>query len=279
MPTTVQSIYSQVCRIFMEDYGFGVGTGMITDSMFYTSLNDVLADFLDRTGCVKKIINVPISFGSPLYAEPDVLSEVQSSSQDQTFIYRDSGFFLDSANPNWNQEFGQPAKWREDENPPRIIQLTPAPSVDGYQVATSLPQQGYGTISSTADVIDFDIVTDVGVPGYGTISGAPNGAVYLETHNQGYGIIGSMVSSTANLQMIGAVIPYQDANYILGYLELIPDSFIPAIVYGVSAKLFSADSEAKDMKRSQYCQTRFEMIMTIVGLITTETVFEKGEKP
>ena len=95
MPTTVQYIYEQVTKIFLEDVGFSAGTGMITDSMFFTALGDVMDDFLDRTGCIKKIVNIPIAFGESTYTEPDFISEVQSASQNQTFIYRDSGFFLD----------------------------------------------------------------------------------------------------------------------------------------------------------------------------------------
>lgn len=280
MPTTVQDIYTQVAKIFMEDVGFSAGTGMITDSMFFTALGDVMNDFLDRTECVKKIINIPIAFGESTYIEPEVICEVQSASQNRTFIYRDSGFFLDSQNPQWTSEFNQPAKWREDEKPPKRIQLTPTPNVDGWQVSTSLPQQGYGTISSTSAAVDFDIVPDIGEQGYGTISAAPNGAVYLETINPGYGTVASMVSSTGNLQMISAVTPYnQTQTYLLDYLELIPDSFVLAVAYGVAAKLFSADSEAKDIQRAKYCQSRYQFMLSLVGSVMTETAFEEGEQP
>lgn len=280
MPTTVQEVYTQVTKIFLEDVGFDAGTGMITDSMFFTALGDVMSDFMDRTNCVKKIINIPIQVGVSTYVEPEVVCEVQSASQNQTFIYRDSGFFLDSQDPNWTSEFNQPAKWREDENPPLRIQLTPAPNVDGWQVAVSLPQQGYGTISSTSGAVDFDIIADVGVSGYGTISSAPNGAVYLETLNQGYGLIASMVSSTGNLQLISAVDPYNETQtYLLDYLELIPDSFVPGIVYGVAAKLFSADSEAKDNQRAKYCASRYQFMLSLVGSVLDETSFEDGEQP
>jgi len=280
MPTTVNDIYQQVAKIFMEDVGFSAGTGMITDSMFFTSLGDVMSDFLSRTGCIKKLVNIPISFGQSTYVEPEVVCEVQAASQNQTFIYRDSGFFLDSANPQWTSEFDQPAKWREDENLPRRIQLTPTPNVDGWQVRVSLPQQGYGTISSTSAAVDFDIVADVGVQGYGTISAAPNGAAYLEVLNQGYGTIADMVSSTGNLQMISAVTPFsQTQTYLLNYLELIPDSFTLAISYGVAAKLFSADSESKDIQRSKYCQSRYQFMLSLVGSVMNEVSFEEGEEP
>lgn len=280
MPTLVQDVYTQVSKIMMEDVGFSAGTGIFTDSMFYTALNDVMSDFLSRTQCVKKIVNLPIEVGVSTYIEPNVISEVQSASQNQTFIYRDSGFYLDSANPNWMQDTNQPAMWREDENLPKMIQLTPYPNVEGWVVAVSLPGQGYGTIAATASAVDFDIKADIGVSGYGTISSAQNGAVYLESTNQGYGTIASMTSSTGNLQLIASVIPFNITEaYVLNYLELIPDSFVPGVVYGVAAKLFSADSEAKDMKRSQYCQQRYREVLSIVGAIMMETAFEQGEEP
>ena len=280
MSTTVQEVYTQVSKIFMEDVGFSVGTGMITDSMFFTALEDVMVDFMDRTNCIKKIINIPIQAGTSVYVEPDVVCEVQSASQNQTFIYRDSGFFLDSQNPNWTSEFNQPAKWREDENPPLRIQLTPTPNVDGWQVNVSLPQQGYGTISGTSAPVDFDITADIGVSGYGTISSAPNGAVYLEILNSGYGTIASMVSSSGNLQLIASVTQDDELqDYVLDYLDLIPDSFVPYVAYGVAAKLFSADSESKDNKRAQYCQSRWQFGLSLVSSVMTETAFEDGEQP
>ena len=275
MPTTVQAVYDQVSKIFFEDNGFTGGTGVMTDDMFFMALNDVMNDFLDRTGPTKKIINIPLQINVSTYVEPDVITEVQAASVSETFIYRDSGFYLSSVSPEWTQDSGQPAKWREDENPPRRIQLTPIPNIDGWTVTVS--GSGYGTLSATSTVVDFDIVASNS--GYGTISSAPTGPVYVETLNQGYGVLSSMVSSTGNITMFSAVSTSRTETYLLDYLENLEDSFVPFVVYGVVAKLFSADSEAKDNQRALYAQQRWEDGLQLVSSICDETSFEQGEKP
>lgn len=289
MPTTIQTVYNQVALIFFENNGFSTGTGMLTDGMFFTALGDVMEDFLNRTECVKKIVNIPIQAGVAVYpystlAFDDIIADVQSAWQNETFIYRDSGFYLESADPNWTLTTGQPAKWREDENPPRRLQLVPTPNIDGYTVDAGGPAPGYGTISSTGTsfgptpVPDFDIVMASGF-GYGTISSAATGDVYLETLNPGYGLISTMASSTGNLSFIGAATPSVISTYVLDYLELIPDSFTPYVAYGVASKLFSADGESKDNQRAKYCQQRYEEGLLLVGAIMNETAFEEGEQP
>ena len=142
-----------------------------------------------------------------------------------------------------------------------------------------LPQEGYGTISSTSSANDFDIVPDVAAQGYGTISAAPSGAVYLETLNPGYGLISSMVSSTGNLQMICDVGPDDYYTNKTDYVDLVPDSFAPYIVWGTVAKLLSADSEAKNLRQAQFAQARYEEGLLLVGSLMSEVAFSPGEKP
>lgn len=38
----------------------------------------------------------------------------------------------------------------------------------------------------------------------------------------------------------------------------IPDSFVPGISYGVLARIFSGDSEARDLQRAAYCHARYQ---------------------
>lgn len=266
MATTVRSLYNEVCLIMMEDYGLDAGTGLFTDQMFLDALLDVLQDYLDRTGGIKKIINIQITAGTGTYSEPNTAATVQSAALDQTFIYRDSGQYMDGGNQRWNTATGRAFRWREDENPPQTIQVTPIPDVDGYGVNVPTPF-GYGTVSATSAVVDFNI-TAVG-SGYGTISDASTGAVYLETLNPGYGLLSTMVPSTGNLQMIATVTPVD--NLVLDdYIPLLPDSFLPFLKYGITGKLFSADSGARDVQRSMYCMARFREGLNLLGSIMDE---------
>lgn len=273
MATTVRSLYAEVCLIMLEDYGFDIGTGLFTDQMFLDALIDVLQDYLDRVGGVKKIINILVTAGTATYTEPNTAATVQSAALDQTFIYRDSGQYMDNTNSRWNLATGRAFRWREDENPPQTIQVTPIPDVSGYAVNVPTPF-GYGTVSATSTVVDFNITASGS--GYGTISDASTGAVYLETLDLGYGTISSMVSSTGNLQMISTVTPVDNLT-LADYVPLIPDSFIPFCKYGIVAKLFTADSGARDVQRAMYANARFTEGLRLFGSIMDEQAIGQGE--
>lgn len=277
MATTVQSLYTSVAKVFYEELGFTNGTGVITDGMFFQALFDTLNDFLSRTNCIKKIINMQVVAGVATYPEPDTATEIQVTSYNQNYIFRDSGMYLSNINPSWTLDTGTPSKWREDENPPKTLQLVPSPDSDGYQVVVNYPQAGYGAISSTSTVNDFDITAGLAQSGYGTINAAPEGAVYLETINQGYGTISTMTSSTGNIQMISAIAPFTENIDITKYVELVPDSFVPYIKYGICFRLFASDSEAKDNERAIYCQARYKEGLSLAGAVLDEISLEEGE--
>jgi len=241
--------------------------------MFLDAYVDVIQDYLDRTGPTKKIINIPIVAGTPTYSEPNTSATVQSASLDQTFIYRDSGQYMDNNSRSWNSAAGRAFRWREDENPPQTIQVTPIPDINGYTVNVPTPF-GYGTISATSGVNDFDITA--ASSGYGTISSANSGAVYLETLSPGYGLVSYMVSSTGNLQLISSVTPV-DAVTLDDYITLFPTSFIPYLKYGIVSKLFTADSGARDVQRANYSGARYKEGLNLLGSIMQETALEPGE--
>ena len=268
MPILVSQLYSSVVKIFMEDTGFSAGTGIFTDDQFFKELSDVLLDMMDKVSCIKKIVKIPMIAGVSSYDEPNMCSTVQAVHVSQTFVFRDSGLYLNASNPYWDTESGQPAKWREDRIP-QTLQLIPNPDVDGYETLAALPG-GYGVISGTTAAVDYDIIADSGVSGYGTISGAPNGPIYLESQNQGFGTIGDMVSSTGNVQLISAAIPFEVQFSMQDWLELIPDPFVPYLKYGICARLFSTDSEAKNVAQGNYCKMRYEEGLTLVESIMNE---------
>lgn len=40
-------------------------------------------------------------------------------------------------------------------------------------------------------------------------------------------------------------------------VEIVPDSFVPYLKYGILAQIFTQDGECKDMNKAQYCQARY----------------------
>lgn len=281
MPTQVSTLYSDISRTLLEDNGLSAGTGIITDDMFFKYLGDVVQDFLNRTGVIKKLGIVPLYFGLPTYAEPEYLVDVQSMFQNQIFMPQASGWFIDSTNREWqlvSLVVGTPEKWREDETAPRVLQVSPSPNVQGHQVTLAAGQSGYGTISSVVTVGDFTVLASNS--GYGTIAAigtiypANTSNVYFESMNAGYGTISSMCSSISNLEMLGTVQPTQTPQSQADYLFLIPDSAVPCIKYGILYKIWTSDSECRDDLRAKYAQARYVESINLFASISGEMGIE-----
>ncbi len=54
--------------------------------------------------------------------------------------------------------------------------------------------------------------------------------------------------------------------------DTIPNSFVPGIAYGILARIFSGDSEARDLQRAAYCQARYLEYCGVGGSISGELV-------
>lgn len=67
-----------------------------------------------------------------------------------------------------------------------------------------------------------------------------------------------MIPNDGNLTLVGSR-GLPSVAYTLDSVipDAIPDSFTPALIYGVLARIFSGDSEARDLQRAAYCQARY----------------------
>jgi hypothetical protein len=265
MATTVAQIYAEVTKVFLEDGQFQLG--LISDDMFFRALSDTIQDFCTRTGLARDMYNIQITSGTTIYNEPCGLADSLYASYSEMAMYRDSGFSMDQNGP-WFNDFGTPLSWREDELPVSQIQITPAPVMDGNYV--SLTSVGFGTISASTAGTDF--VFNSTNPGYGLISSASTGDVYVDPINEGFGTPFSINVSANNLQVIGNTVPTRLPQLQSNFIPLIPDSFVVYVKYGVLARLFDADSEAKDMARSAYSKSRYEEGVSALALIMGEPV-------
>ncbi len=61
-----------------------------------------------------------------------------------------------------------------------------------------------------------------------------------------------------NLTFVGPRAPDEEAWELADMLSFIPDIFTHYLVYGMLAKIFSADGETRDVQRAAYCTTRYE---------------------
>ena len=273
MATVTQTIYNDVANVLLEPAGLTLG--LVTNDMFFVALYDVLQDFLTRTGLAKDIYNIQAVSGTNTYAEPCGLHDALYATFADSYIYRDSGFSLDQSGSQWYAASGQPFSWREDEITYGNIQVEPTPTVTGNAVA--ITNNGYGTISSATLGVDFTINSTNN--GYGVISDASTGNVFVDPINEGLGTPYSIVASGNNLSVIGITIPVRFPQTLNDPLPLVPDSYTHYIRYGILARLFTADSEAKDLGRAQYCIMRYnEGVDLLTSLTMGDGTTEGGKK-
>lgn len=272
MATQVSTVYLDVCRAILEDPGVtAINLMSLTD--FYNYLSDTIQDFVSRTGLIKKIFNIPGHFFIGTYTEPNQQMDVHAVSYDGAYIYKSSGWYLDNTDPEWQVASSTPERWREDEIPPKSIQVEPLPTVEGYQAGLLPSTPGYGQIAATSSVNDFDITAPAG--GYGAISGVmaalgSGGAVYAESINPGYGTVSYMLSSTGNIQMISTVLSTSYPQTLTEYIYLVPDSFVPYIKYGVLARIWAEDGEYKSPDQAQFAAQRYQEGVALAAGIMSE---------
>lgn len=278
MPSQVVDVYNGVITTLLENNGFGT-LGIMSDAIFFSYLQDVLQDFYTRTGVARKLFNIEALAFLPTYAEPDNMLDVQAAFYDRNYLYRSSGWYLDNFNAEWFSDVSIPERWREDELSPKTIQLAPQPSVDGYGVATNPATPGYGQIAATSNAVDFDLIAVTGA-GYGAINGA-NGnlpastnGVYLEAINAGFGTVAQMVSSTGNLEAVATAQPTSYPQTLAAYFQLLPDSALPYIKYGVLEKIYTVDGEYKNNQAAMYCRARYSEGVNLFSAIMTEAGME-----
>jgi hypothetical protein len=263
------------CEALLESGGLQLG--LLTEAQFFQIAGEVLADFLGKTGLVKKIFNVTMNFGVSVYPESDELGDVDSVLANQTYLFETSGYYLDNADPMWQTVMNYPEAYREDEMPPKRVQVFPTPNVEGYQIVTLGGMAGYGVLAATSNPNDFDETLSYLTPagGYGTPSGF-GGNPYVDNVNPGYGVRSVKTPSTGNVSMIGTALPFNITNITrYTYVELVPDSFVHYLKYGILARVFSSDNELKDLQKAAYSAARYAEAINICAAILTNLYVEE----
>lgn len=269
---TINDLYSQVCTVLLEDLPTGLTTGVLTQAQFLDYAADVIYEFVQKAGLVKRPVSLPVVAGTSTYAEPDFLMQVQEALYNERYIHRETGLSEDFLVYNWRGKSGSPSAWHEDRLAVKNIELLPNPSLAGNTVGTSAAL--FGTISSTASATDFNIVATTAL--FGVIA-SYTGPVYLSTPVAAFGTIANMVPSTANLTMLGTIKPLQKSFALTDLIEIVPDSFFPYLKYGVLAKVFSMDGEVKDVLRARYCNARFQEGINIAQAVSQELLEDQQE--
>jgi hypothetical protein len=80
-----------------------------------------------------------------------------------------------------------------------------------------------------------------------------------------------------NLTIVGPAAPSKTAWEAGDTLDGIPDSFTHYLTYGVLEKIFSSESELRDVQRAAYCRSRFDEGISLARAIAAAELMEGGD--
>jgi hypothetical protein len=263
----VRDVYDEVANVLLEPAGLTLG--LLTDAEFLNIFSTVLQDFVQQAGLIKRLVPIPVSSGTSSYTVPDYAMDAQEALYSERLIHRETGESLDQLAWMWRAKTGPPQQWHEDRLAPKTVQVFPTPTSTGYTVATAAAF--YGTISSVADQTDISI--GAAAPLYGTIASYVS-AAYVETSGALLGTFNGFYTSSLNLLLVATAKPQNITPALDDLIECVPTSFVPYLKYGVLAKIFSQDSETKDVLRARYCEARYREGILLAQAVSQEVMDE-----
>lgn len=267
---TVNDVYTEVADALLEPLPAGLSLGAITEEMFLSMFQNVIQDFLQQTGLVKKIFPLEVTAATSSYTEPDACMSVHEVFYNEKFLHRETELDLDALLFKWPSKSSAPQGWHEDRLGVKTIQLYPSPTATGYTV-TVTPAM-YGTLSATASAVTFSITPSAAF--YGTLASF-SGPVYVETTAAMLGTFQSILTTDANLMLVGSSKPTRKDWVLTDIIEDIPETFRGYLKYGVLLRIFSLDGETKDQLRAKYAQARWEEGVRLAQAITQEEMEEE----
>lgn len=262
---TVNDVYTEVCDVLLEPLPAGLSLGVYTQAQFLLDFATVFHDLLQQAGLVRKLTNLQAQAATSQYTVPDHAMDVQETLFDDRYLRRESGLDLDQLVRKWRAaSANRPERWHEDRLGLKTVELQPTPSNTGNNVATST--DFYGTIGAmTAGTITLS----TSAPLYGTIASYTS-QIYIETPVPLFGTISDLVSSNGNLTLVATGKPIQTSYVLTDRIEILPDSWVPYIKYGILAVVFGRDGETRDVLRERYCSARLQEGINLAKAISLE---------
>lgn len=291
---TVAETYSTVCDALLEPYldgtAAGLSLGILTEAQFLQMFGTVLLDFLNRTGLVWEICTQQLGFGTPRYLYPTEISTIEQGFVGGVDLDHVAIQDLDNWDASWNATQGVPEFWHQDGLPPKTIEVSPIPNYTGAGyvmtpgedppiiILGKMNQAPITTSRGTANVFGTSVylltgdLFDSSWDGYSpTLNMRINGvlcqmaSVTSPTQVELIAAPGDAaaadwsvsVGSDGNLTVMGAKSIASTTFTLAEVIPVIPDSFCPYLGYGVLAKVFATDGEAKDTQRAAYCTARY----------------------
>lgn len=212
----------------------GLSLGTLTDKQFLDHLNATVIDFLKETRLIKYIYTQQVVEGISRYTVPEDIMDVDDAFVAGILIGRETVASLNANQRTWRSKPDQPRFWHEDQLPLKTIELAPSPNYTGMAITSD----GYGDFSAE-------------VSGPLTVSAAVH---------RGLTIVGP--AKPELMRAIAEDIP------------LIPDDFCRAyLAFGVEERIFSADSELKDLQAALFCKAVYQE-----GISMCKSIFSQVEE-
>lgn len=260
----------------------GLLLGLLTEREVINAIGSVVSDLLFDGAVIRRFQIQQIQFGKIQYEEPDWMLNTEQCLVDESHLWMESTFDTATANPDWLTSLpGRPSTYRMDQQEQKKISIQSAPAFSGPVVDLINGQPFYGTLSEQQD--GFSIAISSSDPFYGVVSGDYDSETYLESQPAGFGVIENLVTSDGNLMSLGPSQPIRDDDQLDDFLADVPNSFLIYIKYGALARIFTDNSELKDLNRAKYCQQRFEEGCRILAAVNTDllysmTVMQAGKR-
>lgn len=266
----VQSIYDDVCNALLEPAGLQLEILTVDD--FLGIFAEVIQEWCQATGLVKKLFAKPVSASVAAVSIPDEAIDVQQVYCAEKYLGRNTALELDLLAQDWRAASGPPRSWHEDRLSPKTLELNPVPTLAGNVVAVGGGGGFYGTISDLSGS-DWSAIGSGSF--YGVVS-VVSGPDTWEAPHAVFGTISDLQSSIGNALLVAAVKPPQKAYELASLVEHVPDSFSQYLKYGVLAKIFGVDGELRDELRQRYCSARFSEGVNLAKAISEEVLESEG---
>lgn len=258
--TTIATVYSRFCHALLEGSAAGLALGLYTEAQFLELYSSMSQDFLNQTGIIQRVWVGLAELGTPKYTLPNWMIEPLHVFYNERALTRTALGGAEEMDPHWMTSLRGPEMWRNDKVSVREIEVMPPPNREGRQITDP---------STTALVDQVDAAEAEPYAFYGTV--ASEGERFL------YGVAedGPVYISRSNLTVIGTAnvsdtTPPEDDDNV----NLIPDSFVHYILYGMLAHVFRQDGELKDLMRANYCDARYQEGINLANAITSPEIME-----
>lgn len=237
---------------------------------FLGYFTQVLQDYMQKTGLVKKWFCLQLLIDQSRYVFDDSAMQVQQVLGDNEYLSPTTTENLDLGQRFWRGARGFPIEWHEDRLPLKTIEVVPIPNLSGFTVGVELGQPLLGTLAGYTNSGDFDLVTEFGQAMYGTIADI-GGSLSVDVTKPLFGTISGFTASDQNLALLATARPAKKTYALDDPIDLLPLSLQVYLKYGVLAKIFSVDGETKDELRAKYCQLRYDE-----GIRLGKVIMEEG---